>query len=71
MRRIASLAAAAALVFLGGGCRTIHTPWARTAVEHPERPLDAPEVRTARDAVPDAVMLRDPSGTYGGTPGGP
>ena len=70
MRRIASLAAAA-LMLLGGGCRTIHTPWARTAVENPDRPLDAPEVRTARDAVPDSVMLRGQIGPYSDSPSGP
>ena len=75
MRRIARAAALmAALILIGinGGCRTIHAPWSRTTTERPDRPLDEPQVRTSRDAVSDAVMLRDrATGGYADSPSGP
>ena len=71
MRRIARLACLALPLALCG-CRSINTPWATRTVEHPDRPLEEPEVRTARDAVPDAVMLRNQTGSgYVDSPVGP
>ena len=71
MRRIArGVAVMAALAACG--CQSIHAPWVRTATDSPERPLDAPEVRTARDVVPDKVMLGDRTrGGYSDSPAGP
>ena len=71
MRRIARGAALIA-VMAGCGCQSIHTPWERIATERPDRPLDEPEIRTARDVVPDKVMLGDRTrGAYSDSPAGP
>ena len=54
------------------GCQSIHTPWKRIATDRPEAPLAEPEIRTARDAVPDKVMLGDRTrGSYSDFPAGP
>lgn len=59
MRRIAKTAAILILISgTGIGCRSIHRPWAKTAVrEETDHPLAEPRIRTARDAVPDSIML--------------
>lgn len=63
MRRIAWVLILLASVSSLAGCRSIHRPWARmTSPEKNENPLEEPKVRTARDAVPDSVMLRDQAG---------
>jgi len=60
------------LLGVNAGCQSIHAPWTRIATDRPDRPLDAPDVRTARDAVPDSVMLQGQmSGGYGDSPSGP
>lgn len=71
MRRIArGVVVVAALAACG--CQSIHAPWVRTATDRPERPLDQPEIRTARDAVPDKIMLGDRArGGYADSPAGP
>ena len=53
------------------GCQSFRTPWSRPTVVAPQHPLDEPEVRTARDAVPDSVMFRDQArGGFGDSPSG-
>ena len=47
------------------GCQNISTPWSRSVRPIPgAHPLEAPEVRTARDAVPDSKMM--PNTAHGG-----
>ncbi len=71
MRRIAR-GVVAVVALVACGCQSIHAPWVRTATDRPERPLDEPEVRTARDIVPDKVMLGDRTrGGYSDSPAGP
>ena len=60
MRRIACALVLVASLSGFAGCRSIHRPWEHTASpDKNEHPLEEPKVRTARDAVPDSIMLRD------------
>lgn len=72
MRWIARVLVLSGLVSFLAGCQSIHRPWARIA--YPEKaghPLDEPPVRTARDAVPDSVMLPEQvRGSYNESPSG-
>lgn len=71
MRRLTTGAALLAVLSLGSGCQSIRTPWSRPTAVAPKDPLDEPEARTSRDAVPDAVMLRDQAhGGFGDSPSG-
>ena len=70
MRRIAT--GLALLAAMCCGCQQMVTPWSRPLPVQPDHPLDEPEVRTKRDAVPDEIML--PSQARGGfneSPSGP
>lgn len=74
MRRIARTGAVAtALIMVGinGGCHTIHAPWSKTETQRADRPLEGPQVRTSRDAVPDSVMIRGQANGYADSPTGP
>ena len=72
MRRTARILAIMTILGSLTGCRSIHAPWARTETpEEPAHPLNEAPVRTARDAVPDSVMLRDQArGGYSESPAG-